>query len=481
MRRAVAVVALLILLAACGSTTKQKQTADKGPNATSAASLGSSASGSPGATSGPGGKGGTSSTGTITGGGGNGAPLPGGGTGPITLSGTVQIGAAFTSDQGAVFSSFGVNNNGSHDTSNGAFLRVLKPLVDRINATGGIARHKLVVLPHGVASLNGNFATQSQGICTDFTEDHHVFAVISAALIPKFDAADCLMEKKTPLVWEFEHFVDDPHYAHYGKYLYTPYMPSADRMGFFVDQLYSHGFFGSHPTIGVLRNDDSVSKRFLDIKVKPGLAKHGWSVAVDHAVTPANAAGDAGSVAASIANAVVKFKNAHVTHVLILPSDGVNALLYQQVSEDQGYHAHQGLTSFDAPYLAAENAKQMPGAMVPGFSPLLDVETRDYPKDLPAQKLCMALARKGGSTTPDDMLPFCDGLFFLQAALAHTTTLSADALQAGVNAIGTSWTPTMTFRAKLGPRHDGPAAIRMATWQSSCSCFRYSSGDIAIP
>jgi hypothetical protein len=119
--------------------------------------------------------------------------------------------------------------------------------------------------------------------------------------------------------------------------------------------------------------------------------------------------------------------------------------------------------------------------MVPGFSPLLDTEPIDYPKDLAGQKLCMDLARKGGSKTPDDMLPFCDGLFFLQAALAHTTTVSVDAIQAGVNTLGTGATPAMTFQSRFGSRHDGTAAIRMALYQQDCGCFRYSGSSISIP
>lgn len=487
--RTVAIVFVLFAVA-CSSTSapaKRTTSGDIGPTASAAPDV----SGSPSAGASPATSGSRSRATVGAPGGGAGGGAPGGGGAaaiapgaPHKLSGEIVVGISFISDAGTVFGQFGVNNPGASDTNEEAFARDLEPLIDYVNARGGLGGRKLVPVYHGVASLRGNFDAQSQETCAAFTEDHHAAAVIHGALIPTYAVADCLKSKGVPLVQQFQIFADDATFAHYGKYLYMPWSISGDRLGVWIDRLVTRGFFAAKAKIGVLRKDEPISKRFLDRVVVPRLAAHGLSVAVDYPIEPITQAGDAGRLAAAENSAILRFKNEGVTNVLMLPSEGVLPLLWGQFAEDQGFRARWSITSYDAPYLTTENnpPSQLALAWPEGWMPQLDLITyRDYPRGNPSEDLCVKLLKPDSGDTTLAPFRFCDGVFFLKAAYDKANGFTPDALAAGAESLGTSYRSPWTFTSRIARgRHDGATSMRDLRYVHDCTCFKYTGSPFTV-
>jgi hypothetical protein len=495
-RTIAAVIVLLLFAVACSSSTNSAKRTTSDARARAQASADATGSSAPGtrssASTGTGsraaGPGGATSGSASGAGAGNSVGVPGGGGAPRKLSGEIEVGISFISDAGTVFGQFGVNNPGASDTNEATFGKNLKPLIDYVNARGGLGGRELVPVYHGVASLRGNFDSQSQETCAAFTEDHDAAAVIHGALIPTYAVADCLYAKKVPLVQQFQIFADDVTFAHYGKYLYMPWSISADRLGIWLDRLFARGFFGSKAKVGVIRKDEPISKRFLDRVVVPKLKAHGLKVDDDYPIDPITAAGDAGKVAAAENNAILRFKSKGITNVLFFPSEGVLTLLWGQFAEDQGFRARWSFTSFDAPYLTTENnpPSQLARAWPEGWMPELDiVSARDFPSGNPSQDLCMKLLKPTYADNASAGLRYCDGVFLLKAAYDRAADMdrgfTPDDLALGAESLGTSYRSAWTFTSRIArDQHDGATSVRDLKYVHECTCFLYTGSPFPV-
>ncbi len=59
--------------------------------------------------------------------------------------------------------------------------------------------------------------------------------------------------------------------------------------------------------------------------------------------------------------------------------------------------------------------------------------------------------------------------------------MSANAFRVAAESLGPSFPSALAYGVAFGPtRHSGVAAVRYAAFDESCTCFKYTSGNIPI-
>jgi hypothetical protein len=406
-------------------------------------------------------------------GGSPGRPPAGSPTAPT--GGTMKIGIEYPGgDQSGLASAFGVNIL----TGGADWKTFVQPVVDEINRQGGIAGRKVEAVYHATDASRGSFAAQAQSVCSHFTEDEHVFAAIGFVLDPS--EISCFRSHGTPFVGQAVTLADDQTYAANRGWYYQPSQVRAERLvPGLLEGLAEQGFFGSGTKIGLLRLDDAVSARFED-RLRSALAARHATVVADAVLSSPPSASDAGSLFSQAANAILRFRDAGVTHVLPVPSASAIPFVFMNQAEAQGYRPTWALTSLDVPAFMAPNAPkaQLHGAVGVGWLNASDIHFTEVPKGVNANEdLCYRLTKRNG----DEAKRYCDGLFFLRDAMAHAPEVSPAGLLAGVEALGSSYLSPWSGPTRFGPgRYDGAGTVRPLHYLDSCGCFRYTGSPISV-
>ena len=475
---AAAVVALL--LASCDSTTRQPldvsalvsddsspDTSSGGADAlargadalTADAPTGATTPGGPRRNAGPG----TTShstgprsgtTGDSTGGGGNGDDI--------------VIGFHTSKDLQAAYTAFGAEG------AEGDVTPKLEILIDWFNDHGGVAGHKIVPVFHATDPLN----QQAQVACDDFTTDHHVNVVISGAVLPSINVPDCLAKKGVSLFWNYHYFLDQGLLEQYSPYLYQPFGISAERLApALVDTLAAGDYFAGRgvppaTSVGILRYDRAEQKRFSENMLRPRLADRGFTVGDEVAVSPPPSAAAAPDTAAQIANAIMRFRRANVTHVIFVPTGGVLPFIFLSAAEAQQYRPRYAMTTLDIPYFVRDQSptQQLDGALAAGWSPPSDVDHPDEPPGALRQQCWDLTASRTANR-------YCDALFLLDDALGRVSGVDAASVQAGMESLGDVESVFALAERYAPGRHDGASAVRLLAFVNDCECWRYT-GDL---
>lgn len=480
-RRLVTVALSVALLAACASTAQRRVVSDP-----LASDLGASGTGTGVGTGGGSAEtdaqGGTAPPGpptaritTETGetgaaprassaGGGVDSPAPPSGSPP--RSGTLRIGIHVSKDLQAAYAAFGAKG------AEGDLKPGLRAVVDWINANGGMGGRRVEAVFHESNPLDGSFDSEGQATCSDFADDKRVFAVVSGAVLPTIVTVDCLVKKQVPVVWNYHYVVDGPMWRQYLPYLYMPFTADADRLGFVIDLLAANGYFTPGARVALLRYDLPQDARLTTSVFRPRLAAHGVAVVDEIAIRPPASAAGAADTGAQLSNAILRLRAEGVTHVFFVPTGGVIPFVFMSEAEGQGYRPRYALTTLDIPAFVADQAPagQLRGALAVGWSPPSDVRLSEAPPPTAPAALCYRLTNNSQTSQR-----FCDGLFFLKAALDRATTIDAAGLRAAVESMGDSFVPTFSIATRFGPgRHDGASAARLVAFDDACACFRYS-------
>ena len=454
------------LLRARGQTGGAAAASGGTPGA-AAGDTGSAASG--GGTAAPGANGAVAATG-----GGSGAHSTGGGGSAtesrstpksVAASGTVKIGLHISANLQAAYAAFGAKNAG------GDITPALRTVVDWINAHGGMHGRKVEPIFHASDPLNGTFDSEAQTACDDFADDQHVFAVVSGAVLPTPVTPDCLAKKHVPLVWNYHFLVDGPMWAAYMPYLYMPFSVNADRMAFYIDQLAANNYFTPNARVAIVRYDVPEHARLTSQVLRPRLAAHKVNVVDEIAVSRPPSASGAADTGSQLSSAILRMRAENVTHVLFVPTGGAVPFVFMSEAQGQSFNPRYAMNSLDIPYFVADQAtaSQLHGAVAIGWSPASDMHHEQEPPANEPRALCYQL------TQTNDAARYCDGLFFLKAALDRATTFDAAGLQAAVEAMGTEFAPVFSLADRFGPnRHDGASATRLDAYDDGCSCFRYT-------
>ena len=350
-----------------------------------------------------------------------------------------------------------------------------------INAHGGLGGRKmrLVIATQDVTgdSAGQDRATQDQGACSKFTEDNKVVAVVSHASATEAFYG-CLANKGVIHIANTSTASSAANFAKFNGRLFAS-APTQDRVAAtLADELARAGYFADKPMkLGVFRFDHAwwadAAKVFRE-----RAAKYGVTVAEESAAC--QGCSDSG---AQHQAAILRFATMGITHVVMF-GDANLTLQFMIQASTQGFRPRYGLSSYNAPQLLATNqGGQLQRAVGIGFEPALDVDKPQEPPPTPADALCRKIMTDDGQPPEDSRFELaqahhtCEGLFLLKAVLDRHAALQPASFSAGLEGLGTTYQPVLTFATQFGPgRHVGASAYRPLAFISGCSCFTYTGG-----
>jgi hypothetical protein len=474
MRRALAIAAAALLVA-CGSTTESSTEKTAGDDGAVTEALATDAAGSPIATTDAAGAPIRRATVRALTASGNGSDQAA--SRPDALprgTGEIKIGFHYSENIDSAYAAFGAEGEFVD------FEESITKMVAFVNARGGLGGKKVVPVFHGTDPLNGTFPEQAERACTFFAEDAKVAYVVSGAILPDDNMPACFARRKLPLVWSYQYLTSGDTFRRYAGYLYMPSNIGTYRFGFYIGALRTAGYFDKGARIGLVRYDTAVHKEFADKIVKAGLKDIGLKLTSEAAITKPQSAGQAGDSAAQISSAILRFRNAGVTHVIFSPSGGAIPLLWGASADGQNFRARYAFNSLDIPNFVTDNMseEQLERAVVVGWMPAGDTYAQYVPRTAAWEQCRTATGVKDDT----DMARYCDGLFFLNAALDKTPTYGVSGLRSAVESLGAGFaSPWSNATRFVRGRYDGTSTYRLMAFKASCGCFAFTSGPRQIP
>jgi len=327
--------------------------------------------------------------------------------------------------------------------------------------------------------LKGTFPAQAEAACTYFAEDQHVAYVVSGAVLPDDTMPACFAKHNLPLIWDYHYLLGRDIFDRYPN-LYMPHMIGTYRSNIVIDGLNSAGYFDKGARIGLVRYDSPIHKEYADTVIKPGLKRLGLKLTDEAALKKPQSAGEAGDVANQAASAILRFSGEHIDHLIFVPSGGAIPLIWGNAADGQHFTPRNAFTSLDIPAFVTDNMSkaQLDRALVVGWMPANDTYMRYVSKTAALERCTTASGIKDNT----GIVRYCDGLFFLEAALNKTPLFDVAGLRKAVEALGTSYASPWTISTRFGAgRHDGAATYQMMIYKSDCNCFVYEGAKRPAP
>ena len=373
-------------------------------------------------------------------------------------------------------------------------------VIDDINRHGGVLGRKIVPVWHAIDALsNDSVDSQYQSACADFTQDHHVFAIFfgGSPIIEQ-----CAQKAGAVAIYENLSVSSAQTFAQFPSYVEVSMLDlnrmllneaiSLGRQNYFApwnattSQLAATG----QAKVGIISYDKPDFRYAVDKVLQPELSHLGHSAASQDIIYlpyPEHTS-DLSTLSADEANAVVKFRQDGVEHVLITDDSGTLTLEFLNAAESQHYYPRYGWNSQNAPEALASpgdvQPDQLNGSMGIGFAPGIDLLPADNPDNGPysnaARRHCLTyLASKGFSFSDANSKTVgeleCSQLwFFRQAMDSISGTISQASFIDAVNHLGSSFQSPTIFSTFYGPaQHDGGGSYYDYYWNTGCSCMRY--------
>ena len=424
------------------------------------------------------------------------------GNAPGVTDKSIYVGIDYTTNADAANAAIGASGITSGDEKADA-----QAVIDDINAHGGAAGRKLVPVWHGTdAQSQQTKATQDQEMCTDFTQDHHVFAATALGYTDNF--LSCLTKANVldifsgdiinPDKAEFQQF---PYYIDAGTITqdraYAALVKSLVRQNYFTGWNPTVGKAGPNPVkIGVLGVDVPQWTRPLKSVLLPALKAAGHPVSsadVRMIYNPGSTTEDSITLR-DIANAALKFRQDGVTHVILLDTGGQLLTFFGKDAQSQHYYPRYGVHSgsglqaiYDAGLVTND---QLNGAVGFAWNPGLDLSASAADKyQTAATKHCLQVMkqRTGQTYTSTNAaalaLSYCDELYLLADAINRAgSVINLQTVMTAIEATHFSFQSAGLASTYFGPgRHDGVETGWDQKWDTSCKCNKYVTQPYRIP
>lgn len=401
-------------------------------------------------------------------------------SGPGFDAKTVAIG--FVTQQGATAAAAAA---GANQIDYGDSQAQAKAVVAALNKRGGVLGRKIVPVFYDVKTSDDR-QTSTQAACTRFTQDARVVSVVNTvAAIDKDNLYGCLAKQSIPIVSASNLPSDTQRFRTYPSTYYTSTNPALDavtstwvnRLGtlkYFTGWNAATGSPGTAPVKTAVIYPDTATGRRLLGTLKAALKRAGFApdtTAGYDATQP-----DFGTGA--VANAVLTFRQAGVTHVFSI--DGV-VQVFMSAADQQGYRPRYALNSYVQPQLLQqlEPASQLNGSIGIGWQPGLDVDAAHDPGKGPGEAACKKVMKDAGQDLSNRAaelvaLATCDGFELFADAMNAGGGFSATAIQAGAERLRGRLPVASVFLNGIAPgRHWIPGVYRDLQYVGSCSCFQY--------
>lgn len=376
----------------------------------------------------------------------------------------------------------------------------LSALIDDINSHGGVLGRRLVPIWHAVDALsNDSIDSQFQSMCSDFTQDHHVFAMFIGAS-PIIE--QCAQKAGAVAIYENLSVSSSRTFARFPSYVEVSMLDldrmllneaiSLARQNYFApwDATTSQPAATGHAKVGIVTYDTPDYHYAIDKVLQPELGRLGHAAASQDVIylPPPQRTSDLSSVSADEANAIVKLRQDGVEHVLIADDSGTLTLEFLNDAESQHYYPRYGWNSQNAPEALESpgdvQPDQLNGSMGIGFAPGIDLTAADNPDNGPysnaARRKCLAFLGSKGFTFSDANSKTVGELecgtmwFFRQVMDSITATVNQASFIDAVNHLGSSFeSPTIFSTFFSAAQHDGGGSYYDYYWNNSCTCMRY--------
>lgn len=423
-------------------------------------------------------------TGASAGGGGGAGPATSqAGDGPGVTATQINVADFYEPDAAAEDAALGAGglNPGNTQAETNA-------IVAYINSHGGVAGRKLNVI---WAQVNAT-SNQQQGFqaaCSTWTTDNKTFVLESGlAILDQCTANAHGIAPSSGDIAQEDTAIDQQFPADVN----IDGMTLDRSMRYTIEGLQRQGYFSSGAKVGIATWNESDYQYGITHAALPALAAIGIRNPPVEYVTVAQSYGDLGSSSADVSNAILKFREEGIDHVLLFDgtagvnSSGTLVLLWMNDANSQAWYPAYGLNSTSGLSTIAPDvpSKELQGSLAIGWNPSLDLASGDF-NALPLNadgKLCLQILSAAGQSPSGQnaeavAFAICDRYFFIKYALDKVSgPINQASAMAVINSIGTSFPVISTFEANFSPsEHDGPYLVRNASFNSGCDCFKYTS------
>jgi hypothetical protein len=350
-----------------------------------------------------------------------------------------------------------------------------------VNDHGGLAGHKVVPVYFEVSLTSTQpYSVTYQQICTTFTQDHKVIAVVAIANVEKA-LPECLQKTRTLFFTHGHYLRSEQDYAQLANTI-TPEDPGSDRIArSLVKELLGSGAVKSGGKLGLLYMDYSAPIHAKDAIIEPAMKAAGISV-VSYKIPYPQSTQDIANAASVVQSAELQMAAQGVKVVTFMCPGCVT--FFTQYAESQGYYPRYVLTSLDGllAYKGKGHTQSFANAIALGWDPIRDIGVYTSPGPLaanPTFSLCRQIEK--ANITQDASLyasiAICgafQGLY--TAAKANPSTVTGEGLMAGFHRLGSSFAGPSNLATLLKPGHrDGTTGYRTMKYVAACDCFQYDN------
>lgn len=358
-----------------------------------------------------------------------------------------------------------------------------------INKSGGIFGRSLVPVLYDIKTtdLENNPAGTTQAICTAFTQDHKVAAVVTwNDGVNIVELASCLHNAHTVLIYpSLQYLADNSFVNQLAPDLVFTLGYAADKMAdVWVTRLLADGFFTKDSKVGLLYQDPSGFPIDFKSIMTAAMAQHGLSLTDSFAYR--NWYGNESGFSTDMQNAVLRFHSEGINRVL--PMDSFGAIFFMNSAQGQGYHPIYGVTSYDNPEPLTANvpAAQLQGSLGVGWDPTFDTDQAHDPGNVePGRTWCdRVIANAGqapGSNRSGQYMDYmvCDSFRVLAFGAQTSGGLTDSAISQGIEQLQSNFPTAATFQTRFGVNQLlGASRVRDLRYEGTCSCYIYSDNGL---
>lgn len=357
-------------------------------------------------------------------------------------------------------------------------------LVDDINARGGLGGKQIVPVLHVTDLLTDTDpAAIASATCATFTEDNEVYAVLSIN-DPGGEVLACLNKAGVPLIASSGatfSFADQGVFDANPLY-FNPSGINLDRAAkALVEGLNTAGFFTPDAKVGLVRLTSPEFDAATTNSLEPALAAAGVTPVETAALASIKTNDDIGRFSTEAAAAVLKMKEAGVTHLVFFESGGAAPFFLLQNAASQGFAPKLAFSSLSGGQTLVQNIKT--GGTNVAWSPIGEVPDAAQLPESDAAKKCLDLVDSTraiftSANATSETLRFCDSTWLLEAGVtAAGSPVAATDLAAAIEGLGDTYQSPAALTSVFGPgRHDGVAEYYITDYDSGCGCNKYRAG-----
>lgn len=402
----------------------------------------------------------------------SGTPVTSTSTAPAaTGSGPVRVGVLYVGGVSALASALGIPG-----LSTGDPVAQAKAITTYINAHGGLAGRPITLYPEAVnVSLTSANQDSAYGAaCAGLVQDDKVSYVVSYTNLSA-SALACYAHAGVTVIDDQAEVPDATANAEENTFAAPGELAVGRATEALVDDLWQRGWLNAKSKVGALTWDTPDGQVFASRYLAPALARHGLNIAATAYISQ-------GTSGANQAGSVLEFRTQGVNRIIPIAT---SPLFFMEAAQSQGYYPEYAVTSIFGPGALIESSApkgQLHGAAGIGWDKYLDIGAGKLPGAVSSNEtLCFRIMGAAGQqssskTVKTFQTALCNDMLFLQA-VSRRFGLGPNMLQLARQARFV-FPPADAFAIRLEPGlADGVSAYRDLSYETSCSCFQYTSGN----